>query len=238
MFVPIRDHNPTRTVPGVNYLLILANVLAWVWSTGQPPTFAHDWGIVPARLFASPIAESATLLSSIFLHGSAAHLAFNMWSLYIFGDNIEDALGHARYLGFYIAAGLLAGIAQTLVEPTSMIPIIGASGAIAGIVGGYMVLYPRAPILTFNTLLPLWFLIGIMPVVPAWIIAAEFFIGNLFQGILALRAQPGGGVAFFAHLGGFVAGYLSIRALAKHPPRRHGTWRGWRSARSPRSRSR
>lgn len=230
MFLPLRDENPTRQRPLVNNTLIIVNVLVFLYVLVLPAErqggLAVSLGVIPERLLADTSGESMTVLTGMFMHGSVSHLLFNMWSLYIFGDNIEDALGRWRYLGFYLFCGLIATVCQVATNPTSSVPIIGASGAIGGVVGAYLVFYPRAPVVTLNAIPLLWFFIGIMPVVPAWVIAAEFFFANLWNGLGALHGV-GGGVAYFAHLGGFAAGFLYGRAWRTRHTVHTLAWDGW-----------
>jgi membrane associated rhomboid family serine protease len=239
MFVPLRDVNPTRTFPFISYLLLASNVVVFVLmvlklSQGQE-AFVNELGLVPARISHEPIQAVYTVFTSMFMHGGVAHLGSNMLFMHVFADNIEDALGHARFLAFYLLCGVAAALAQVAIDPSSTIPMVGASGAIAGVVGAYLALYPRAPIVTFNSIFPLWFVIGLFPVVPAWLVAGEFFIANLLQGIGSLGLQIQGGIAFFAHLGGFVCGLvlgrLWTRRRAEVSP-----WHGFRRTRYDRSR--
>jgi len=218
MFFPLRDVNPTRTYPFVSHLLLVTNIAAFVLMvltlTEQGDAFVHVLGLVPARLIADPFTAWPTIFTSMFMHGGIAHLASNMLFMHVFADNIEDALGHARFLLFYLLCGIAAAAAQVVVDPSNTIPMVGASGAIAGVVGAYVVLYPRAPVITFNSFFPLWFVMGVFPVVPAWLVAGEFFIMNLLQGLGSLGLDIQGGIAFFAHLGGFVAGLILGRLWA------------------------
>jgi len=232
--IPIRDDNPTRTLPFVNYLLIALNVAAWLaqfWLMTEvdPRIVLSSFGLVPTRLLNDPAGESFTLLTSMFMHGDWAHIGWNMVFLYIFGDNVEDAVGHGRYLLFYLVCGALAAFAQVFVGPDSTVPMVGASGAISGVLGAYLVLYPRAPITVINPILPLWLLFGPFLAIPAWLVVGEWFLGNLLGGLGSLGMQTGGGVAFFAHLGGFIGGLVLIRPTMigknKTQTRR---WEGWR----------
>jgi membrane associated rhomboid family serine protease len=238
---PIRDINPTRTTPFVNYLLVVGNVTAFFFMKSLPPWYEPAYGLVPTRIVADLPGEALTVFTSMFMHANLMHLGGNMWFLWIFGDNIEDALGHFRYLLFYLIGGIAAALAQVFVNVASPIPMVGASGAIAAVTGGYMILYPRAPILILNPIPLLWFAMGITLLVPAWLIAGEFFFMNLFTGIQSLQAASRegavGGVAFFAHLGGFVAGLFLVkpmRVIREQP--RHSRWDGWRAP--PRARRR
>lgn len=231
--LPIRDSNPTRIVPYVTYVLIGVNVVVWLLEYSAIQAGASwvipGYGVVPARISADPAGEAFTIFSSMFMHGGWEHLGGNMLFLYIFGDNVEDALGHFRYVIFYLAGGVAAAAAQVLIDPASPIPMVGASGAIAGVLGAYLVLYPRAPILVINPFFPLWFLIGVFLEFPAWLVVGEWFLWNLVRGVTSLGTEVVGGVAFFAHLGGFILGLVTIRPAmwgrARPPSQR---WHGWR----------
>lgn len=235
--VPIRDVNPTRRTPYVTWLLIAANVLAYLWESalvmaGQVRV-VFDWGLVPARFLADPVGQLPTVVTSMFLHAPDTwwHLGGNMLFLAVFGDNVEDALGRWRYVGFYFLSGLVAALAQVAVDPQALVPMVGASGAIAGVLAAYGSLHPRAPVIVLNPILPLWLLIGPFFRLPAWIIIAEFFLFNFLSGVgtLAVGVAGGGGVAFFAHLGGFVGGLVLVRVmLPRQEPPEPDPWEGWR----------
>ena len=203
---PLRDHNPSGVTPYVTYALIASNVLVFLgyFSLFQDEralsNFFSTWAMVPDEV--SRGEESYTLLTSMFLHGGLMHLGGNMLFLWIFGDNLEDAMGHVGFLLFYLASGLLAGFAHLISEPGSMVPTVGASGAIAGVMGGYLLLYPKARI---DILLILVIIFRIFPV-PAWVMLGIWFAIQLFSGITT--AATGGGVAYWAHAGGFVVGLL------------------------------
>jgi membrane associated rhomboid family serine protease len=239
---PIRDINPTRTTPFVNYLLIVGNVAAFAFMKSLPPWYEPAYGLVPTRIVADPGGEVITVFTSMFMHANLLHLGGNLWFLWIFGDNVEDALGHTRYLLFYAMGGIAAALAQIFMNVASPIPMVGASGAIAAVTGGYVLLYPRAPILIVNPVPFLWLVMGLTLVVPAWLVAGEFFFMNLFTGIQSLHAEAAsgeatGGVAFFAHLGGFVAGLLFVRPMRSGRARpTRSNWDGWRAP--PRARMR
>lgn len=225
MFFPIRDDNPTRSVPIITYLLIGANLGAYLW-TGLNESQGAFWftawyGLVPRRLLQDLSGELFTVLSSMFMHGGLYHLASNMWFLHLFGDNVEDVLGRGRYLAFYLLCGGAAALAQILIEPLSAVPMIGASGAIGGVVGGYLMLYPRAPILAVNMVPLLWLFMGVLLVVPAWVIVLLFLSQNLLLAFENAVGFGSGGVAFAAHLGGFACGVMLIRVMALgRPPQR------------------
>jgi membrane associated rhomboid family serine protease len=179
----------------------------------------------------------------MFMHGGWTHLGGNMLYLYIFGDNVEDAMGHVRYVFFYLLCGVAAAAVQVGIAPFNRVPIVGASGAIAGVLGGYIVLYPRAPVNVVNPVLPLWLVFGPFLVAPAWAVIGIWFVWNLYSGFGQLTQVSSGGVAFFAHIGGFVAGMLMVRgAVAGRRRVDRGRWSGWRgpsrtswSSRAPRS---
>ncbi|MDH3263104.1 MAG: rhomboid family intramembrane serine protease [Paracoccaceae bacterium] len=199
---PIRDHNPSGRTPFVTYGLILANVavfLAMLPLYGSPArlmTFYLSWGLVPA--FGGP----ANYVTSMFLHAGVMHVLGNMVFLWVFGDNLEDKMGHLPFLGFYLLAGVASAVAQVAADPGSTIPVIGASGAIAGVMGGYLLLFPRARV---DVLVIIVIFIRIIPI-PAWIVLGLWFVIQLFSGV----ATPtgGGGVAYWAHAGGFLAGLV------------------------------
>lgn len=231
--IPIKDQNPTRTFPFVNYLLIAANVAAYVWQSlligraGETAIVA-GYGLVATRLFADPPGEAFTVLTSMFMHGGLAHLGGNMLFLYIFGDNVEDSLGHGRYIGFYLLSGVAAAAGQILTGINSPIAMVGASGAISGVLGAYIVLFPRAPILMFNFSIPiLWFFYGFFMSFPAWLVIGMYFLMNLVSGVQSLGLADAGGVAFFAHIGGFLAGLLLVHPLRARPQESF-QWTGWR----------
>jgi membrane associated rhomboid family serine protease len=227
--IPLRDENPRRTVPVVNYLLIALNILGFLWELSlgrglEPALFSIAF--IPERFWipGNWIADLFTIVASMFLHGSFMHIGSNMLYLWIFGDNIEDRLGHGRYLVFYLACGFAATLAHAYFSAGSRIPAIGASGAIAGVLGAYLLLWPHARVLT---LIPIFVFITIREL-PAVLILGLWFVLQLFSGVgsLGVRdAQDLGGVAWFAHIGGFVAGMLLIglfggfrRARRREPP--------------------
>lgn len=203
---PIRDHNPSGRTPYVTYALLMSNILIFLGYYrlfGDPYAlneFFMTWGIVPATVWDQPL----TIVTSTFLHGGIMHLLGNMLFLWVFGDNLEDQLGHGPFALFYLAGGIVAGLVQILSEPTSTIPVIGASGAIAAVLGGYFVLYPKARV---DVLIFLIFIIRILPV-PAWIVLGVWFAIQVFGGVSGPSGS--GGVAYWAHAGGFAAGVLMI----------------------------
>jgi membrane associated rhomboid family serine protease len=230
--IPISDLNPTQRKPVVNTLLIVLNIAAFLWEysliVGGAPWVIPGYGVVPRRVVADPLGEAFTVVTSMFMHGGWGHLGGNMLFLYIFGDNVEDAIGRGRYALFYAVCGFGAALAQIMIDPTSAVPMVGASGAIAGVLGAYLVLYPRAPVTVLNPIPPLWFLLGLFIVFPAWLVVGEWFLWQLLSGVGSLGAEVGGGVAFFAHIGGFIAGLLLIRpAMAGRRKAPSSRWHGW-----------
>jgi membrane associated rhomboid family serine protease len=222
--IPLRDANPTRRTPIVTLGLIVACLVAFAWQLGLLASggqdllerFLRDHGVVPAELTAAigngglatePVLD---LLTSQFLHVGWIHLLANMAYLWIFGNNVEDRLGRPAFLGFYLAGGIAAGVAQVVIDPDSTIPLVGASGAIAATLGAYLVLFPAARILSLVFLVFFYQLIQ----VPAVIVLGFWFVLQLIDGVASLGAPAEGGVAFFAHIGGFVAG-IAIGALLR-----------------------
>jgi len=219
--VPLRDNNPVTITPYVNNGLIAANIVVFLYELTLPPQqlkgFFQIAALVPRELTASlvgipvnhPIPEWATLITSQFLHGGFLHVAGNMWFLWIFGNNVEDRLGHVKYLIFYLACGVLAALSQWFFSQNSGIPSLGASGAIAGVMGAYILRFPRAEVLT---LLPLGIFITTVRL-PAFFFLGFWFVQQAFYGIASLQARSsigieGGGVAYWAHAGGFVFGAI------------------------------
>jgi membrane associated rhomboid family serine protease len=211
--IPLRDVIPSKTFPFITITIIVINALAWFVELSQDPRelnrFLYVYGLVPGDFHA------ATLVTSMFLHGSWSHVIGNMWYLWIFGDNVEDRCGHGRFVVFYLLCGFAAGAGQILMNAESLVPTIGASGAIAGMMGAYFVLYPRSRVLTFVPF-PLFNVIE----VPATFLLGFWFLMQLFNaGAVAATAQAGGGgVAFAAHVVGFIAGLGGIFVFRKREP--------------------
>jgi len=222
--IPIRDTSPSRVYPVVNMLLIGANVLVYLVQLAQGPDldrFVFIYGLVPARYsnpqvaaYFSSAGQLFSFLSFMFLHGGFWHILGNMWTLYIFGDNVEDQMGHLRYLGFYLLCGVASGVTHLAFNYHSNVPTIGASGAIAGVMGAYFILHPASRILT---LIPILF-------IPYFVeIPAFFFIGVWFvlQFINAAGSRGDmGGIAWWAHIGGFVLGIVFLKIYNLFPPHR------------------
>jgi len=209
--IPLRDVIPSRSTPYITVTLIVLNAVAWLYELTIPgdlrPVFLQLYGVVPAD-FSTP-----TLVSSMFLHGSWSHFIGNMWYLWIFGDNVEDRVGHGRFIAFYLLCGIVAALGHVAMDPTSILPTIGASGAIAGVMGGYFVLYPQSRVLT---LVPLIVYVEIIEL-PAVVLLGFWFIMQLFSaGAIAVTANTSsGGIAFVAHVAGFVAGLLGVFVFRK-----------------------
>ncbi|MEZ5963583.1 MAG: rhomboid family intramembrane serine protease [Planctomycetota bacterium] len=239
--IPLRDNIPSRTTPVVNYAIIGACTAAFLLQLAHPDlterlamiparvthgidqVLVHDIVEIPTRRGiveratlrqAQPalVPEWLTLLTCTFLHGGWLHFLGNMWFLWIFGDNVEDRLGHAGYAGFYLAWGVLASGTHLALSTGSNLPTVGASGAIAGVMGAYLLLYPHALV---QTLVPLYFILQVL-VLPAWLFLGIWFAIQLLQGSFAIGNLEAGGVAWWAHIGGFVAGAVTVLALRNH----------------------
>ena len=219
---PLRDHNPTEIFPIFTIVIGLLTVAAWILIQGAGGQGALTGsvcmlGAVPADITGHVVGASEAvcdrasigiggMFTSMFLHGSWGHLIGNMWFLWVFGNNIEDSMGHLRFVGFYLLAGVAAAGAQVAMDPTSAVPMVGGSGAISGIMGAYLVLYPRARVQTF--------LFYIVIALPAWVILIEWLVLQVLSGFGSLGAE-GGGIAFWAHVGGFVAGVIGVKLFQR-----------------------
>lgn len=214
--IPLRDDNPIRGIPVVTILVIVACAAAYLWELSLSPGLREQaivyLGFVPALLFGHAtidgpvwVSPLGSIFTSMFLHGGFLHLAGNMLYLWIFGDNVEDRVGRFRFAFFYLFCGVVAALTQALPDMRSTIPMIGASGAVSGVLGAYVMLYPRANVLVLVPLFVVFYTVR----VPAFIVLGLWFAGQLAS---SLMAEPGaGGVAFMAHVGGFVAGAVAIR---------------------------
>jgi membrane associated rhomboid family serine protease len=222
--IPLRDVIPSRTTPYVTFAVIGLNALVFMYqfTIGEGvEEFILYFGLIPAAF------SWVAVLTSMFLHGSLLHFGGNMLYLWIFGDNVEDRMGHGRFLVFYLLCGTAAALAQTIVNPDSLVPMVGASGAIAGVMGAYFVLYPRSRIVT---LLPLFFFFQIVEI-PAIFFLGFWFLMQLLSGLgsvaTAVGGEPAGGIAFWAHAAGFLAG-LSGVLVFRRPERQRVEW--WNDA--------
>ncbi len=218
--IPLRDVIPSRTVPFVTVILIAVNALAFLFEMSLPDAarqaFVNYYGLVPARF------TWTSVVTSMFLHASWSHIIGNMWFLWIFGDNVEDRFGHFRYLVFYLLCGIVGGVVQTLSAPWSFVPTVGASGAIAGVMGAYFLLYPRSRVLTMIFPFIFWII-----EIPAVFFLGYWFLIQLFSGVGTVALSTGttasGGVAFWAHIAGFLTGVLMVFVF-RRPERQRVEW--------------
>jgi len=231
--IPVRDDQPRFSTPYVTYFLVGLNLVIFLFEASLTPrgfkVLLFQLGMIPANITGllagtHKMGVAAALLptlTSMFLHGSWMHVIGNMWFLWIFGDNIEDYLGHFKYLLFYLLSGLGAAFAQVLLTPHSSVPTVGASGAIAGVLGAYFLLYPKAKVL-------IWFPIFFLFYLPAWVTLGYWFAMQFVSGAatsLASYSDTRGGVAFWAHVGGFLVGIVLIKLFPERPRRyRYGAW--------------
>ncbi len=209
--LPLYDVNRSRRPALVVKALVLLNALAFLLEIALgPEAVVQALGFIPALFFQDPLGEGYRILTSMFLHGGLFHILSNMWFLWIFGDNVEDRLGHGRFLLFYLLGGVAAALAQGMMDPASPVPMIGASGAVSAVLGGYYVLFPRAYVVAL-----VWFILPFTLALPAGFYLGYWALLQLLQGLAGVP-----GIAFWAHLGGFLFGAFTVRALA---PR----WRRW-----------
>jgi membrane associated rhomboid family serine protease len=212
VFLPLRDHNPRERFPLVTLLIVLSNVLVFLWQSTLPPgafeAVLASAGAVPREIMsfrdyppAAPVPVPLTVLTSMFLHGGWFHLIGNMWFMWVFGDNVEDRLGRLRFLAYYLLTGTVGAVCQCLLMPTSAAPMVGASGAVAGVLGGYILTFPHSRVVT----LVLWWVVD----VPAWVFLGLWFLAQFFLG-------RDSGIAWMAHVGGFLAGLGLVRIFAPH----------------------
>ncbi len=218
--IPLKDTNRPYSTPIFIYVLIISNVAVFLYQLTLPDAelinVFMEYGMRPSRVSASLRGDEPLLtailipsITSIFLHGGWMHLLSNMWFLRIFGDNVEDAMGRLRFIALFIFSGLFANMVQFLLNPGSDVPVVGASGAIAGVLGAYVVMWPGARILT---LVPVFYLITFVHL-PALIVLGGWFLMQIFMGIGSLGAEAGGGVAYGAHIGGFICGLFLVRYI-------------------------
>jgi membrane associated rhomboid family serine protease len=232
--IPYHDENQTQRTPYVTFVLIALSVFAWLFVQGAGSDYALaasvcNLGLIPGELTASlapgtpfpmgerlvcltdPGSQPQNLITSMFLHGSWMHLIGNMWFLWLFGNNIEDSMTRPRFVAFYVLTGLAAALAQVAANPASEVPMVGASGAISGVMGAYLVLFPRVRV---YTLVPLGFFITSMAL-PAWVMLIYWAFLQVAGGVTSIVAEQRGGVAFWAHLGGFVAGVVLVKLFER-----------------------
>ena len=215
--IPLRDVIPSRTTPWMTSLLIGVNALVFLYElllpAGDRESFFLLYGLIPAEF------SWVTVFTSMFIHGGFLHIAGNLLSLWIFGDNVEDRMGHGRFLVFYLLAGVVASLAQTWAQPASGIPVVGASGAIAGVMGAYLVLFPHSRILV---LVFLFIFIDVVEV-PAILFLGFWFVTQLLSGVGQLARVSGANIGFWAHVGGFLTGALGVFVF-KRPERQRVDW--------------
>lgn len=238
---PIRDDNPQVNTPYVTYAIVVLNALAWFGLQGmgaeqQLNASICHYGLIPADLFADSMANAQMgvcgdigsgwmgAVSSMFMHGGWMHILGNMWFLWVFGDNVEDSMGSVRFAIFYVLCGLAAAAAQALSDPGSTTPMVGASGAIGGVMGAYIVLYPRVKVHMFVMI----FVVRI----PAIAMLGYWFAMQVFSGITSIGAT-GGGVAFWAHIGGFIAGALLVMVFKDQELLLNHPYHGWKKSQNP-----
>ena len=222
--LPLKDDQPSYSTPYVNWFLIGINIAIFFyqWTLGprEADVFLRTYGEVPSHLWSGEYSLGQLVLpffTSMFLHGSWMHVLGNMWALYIFGDNVEDFLGHSKYLVFYLLTGVLAMSTQVAVDVHSTAPTVGASGAVAGVLGAYFLVYPKARVLTW-----VFELLVVVVWIPAWVILGYWFVYNFLSGtktMFALHKQSMGGIAFWAHVGGFVAGLVMVKIFGERARR-------------------
>jgi len=221
--IPYKDDNPTATFPFVTIALIAANILVFIWQVITPGGFngaVSAYGAIPSSILrfegGQPIAPAATVFTSMFMHGGPVHIGGNMLYLWIFGNNVEDHMGHFRFLIFYLLGGVVAAYSHAISSPSSVIPMVGASGAVAAVLGAYILLFPRASV---YTLIFLGFFVQVVRL-PALIVIGFWAIIQFISGFADRGAAAGGGVAWFAHVGGFLFGLLMVKIFAAGRKRR------------------
>ena len=219
---PLYDTVRTRGFPFITLTLIAVNALAFLYELRLEPAaleqFIFTWGLIPARLLGDPSNTWNTIFSSMFLHGGWFHIINNMWVLFIFGDNVEAGMGKIRYLIFYLLSGVAAGLLQTYVLPSSAVPMIGASGAVAGVLGAYLILVPRSRI---ASLVPILFIFTIVEI-PAVFFLVFWFVSQLYSGLFSIQGAGESGIAWWAHICGFVFGFIMVFLFRRRTHHRDG----------------
>lgn len=224
--IPIRDDNPISKPPVVTILIIATNIIAFIFQIIAPGAegnaLVYRYGVIPYEIthfqeftsdprLTTPFPNFLTLFTSIFMHGGVLHIGSNMLFLWIFGDNIEELMGHFRFLVFYVLAGVIAALTQVIMAPSSTIPMIGASGAIAGVLGAYFLKFPKARV---QVLFIFFFIIQVF-YVPAVVVLGIWFLIQILSGLSSISALEMGGVAWFAHIGGFLTGLIFVNKFQK-----------------------
>jgi membrane associated rhomboid family serine protease len=209
---PIGDHNPRRIIPWFTYMIIIINAVFFFFELTGGDEFILQWALIPSRLIKNPLIEIPTLFTSMFMHAGWLHIAGNMLYLWIFGDNIEERFGHIKFLIFYVLCGLVASVTQMIFNLNSDIPLLGASGAIAGVLGAYIIMFPLAPVKV---------LLGcLIAPIPAVIVIGLWILLQFFYGVGALGSVTEGGVAYMAHIGGFITGLIFTIFVRLRRPRK------------------
>ena len=220
---PLYDTARSHKFPLINLTLIVANSLAFLYElqmdSGTLKDFIFAWGLIPVRFLSNPTSSWVTIFSAMFLHGGWFHIINNMWVLFIFGDNVEARLGGTRYLIFYLLSGTAAGLMQTYIQPSSDVPMIGASGAIAGVLGAYLILFPKSRI---ASLVPIFFIFTLVEI-PAFIFLVFWFVSQLYSGLFAIQGGGASGIAWWAHIGGFLFGLIMVSFFRRRTP----VYRSW-----------
>lgn len=217
---PLYDTVRSRTFPLINLALIFANIAAFLYELQMDPAtlekFIFTWGLIPARFLNDSSNTWSTIFSSMFLHGGWFHIINNTWVLFIFGDNVEAGMGKIRYLLFYLLSGVAAAMLQTYLLPESLVPMIGASGAVAGVLGAYLILFPRSRI---ASLVPILFIFTIVEI-PAILFLLFWFLSQLYSGWFSIQGSAGSGIAWWAHIGGFLFGVIMVFLFRRRTPYR------------------
>ncbi|HEX2989191.1 MAG TPA: rhomboid family intramembrane serine protease [Anaerolineales bacterium] len=221
---PLYDTVRSHKFPIINLTLIAVNVLAFLYEIRMDEAtlqgFIFTWGLIPSQFISDPSSTWVNILSSMFLHGGWFHIINNMWVLFIFGDNIEGRMGSIRYLIFYLLGGAAAGLLQTYILPSSDTPMIGASGAVAGVLGAYLVLFPRSRI---ASLVPILFIFTLIEI-PAFLFLLFWFFSQLYSGLFAIEGGGGSGIAWWAHIGGFIFGVVMVSFFAMRRRAGYNSW--------------
>jgi len=214
---PLYDTVRSHKFPVINLALIVVNALAFLYQLQIGDSalkgFIFEWGLIPSHFVSDPSNSWIYIFSAMFLHGGWFHILSNMWVLFIFGDNVEARLGGFRYLLFYLLSGIAAGLLQTYILPSSDVPMIGASGAIAGVLGAYLVLYPRARV---ASIVPIFFIFTVIEI-PAFVFLLFWFVSQLYSGLFAIQGGGASGIAWWAHVGGFIFGIVMVSLFKRRP---------------------
>jgi membrane associated rhomboid family serine protease len=222
---PLYDTVRSRTFPLINLTLIFANIAAFLYELRMDPAtlreFIFTWGLTPARFLSETATAWITIFSAMFLHGGWFHIINNMWVLFVFGGNVEARMGKIRYLIFYLLSGVAAALLQTYILPSSLVPMIGASGAVAGVLGAYLILFPRSRI---ASLVPILFIFTIIEI-PTMIYLIFWFVSQLYSGLFAVEGGSGSGIAWWAHIGGFLFGLVMVFVFRRRTTYQFGSRR-------------